>query len=67
MDKIKFIPETLAKLQTPATIASLQALVKSAPEMLRMECFSNLDASNSEDIPIGVIMYFPRKKSVCFK
>ncbi len=62
MEKIRFVPNTL--VVSKATRASLAAFVKSAPDMLRMDCYANVDASNSEDVPVGVVMYFPPSATV---
>lgn len=39
--------------------AKLNALVKSCPQMLGIQYFSNLDTSSNEDVPSGIAMYFP--------
>lgn len=37
----------------------LEALVKSAPDLLAVECFRNIDTSHTDDVPTGIVMYFP--------
>lgn len=39
--------------------SKLLAIVESAPSMLGLHYFSNLDASSNEEVPTGIAMYFP--------
>ena len=36
----------------------LNALLKSCPDMLGIQYFSNLDTSSGEEVPSGIAMYF---------
>lgn len=44
---------------TPDQQAKLLAIAESAPDMLGLHYFSNLDTSSNEEVPSGIAMYFP--------
>ncbi len=56
-EKIKYIGNVRP---TASQLSTLKLIVDSAPEMIALECFSNLDTdSSAEDLPRGIAMYFP--------
>lgn len=44
---------------SPAQKAKLVKLVESSPDLLGLDCYSNVDCTSDEDVPSGIAMYFP--------
>ena len=55
--KIAYVGTTEASL-TETQRKTLERLVKNAPDMLGLECYSNVDCAG-RDVPSGIAMYFP--------
>lgn len=59
MDKIRSASPGAMQELTADQKSKLLAIVESAPSILGLHYFSNLDTTSNEDVPSGIAMYFP--------